>query len=291
LCIKFGLTELTNKNTTHIFGNTNKDNIYYNDKFWRANGGFKKYLSENIRSGNSGGYSDITFLNKGEDDYEDLYFVSVKYYEKEKKIDNYDVSKLCVLQEKHTNPKRRVHIYLFVKDKEKAISNFMRQNTSSNVLIKFINPGGKYENIYDMRDLHKYYFQLRELLDQYNYFNTDDDINNFEKKYLTILKPPFIARFHQKLFIEKISDLTINKNEKAVLVGAIPRSGKSYIMAGSILDYVRRVFKGKYFNFVMITPAPNETFGEYTDIFENYIDFANNDIDYKVFSSNIKSSD
>ena len=290
LCIKLGLTDLTDNKSSHVFGNANKDNINYRENPWSSYS-FQKYLNEHVRSGNSGGYSDITFLNKRAEN-EDLYFISVKYFEKdEKKIDSYDVSKLCVLQEKHKDPKRTVHIYLFVKDKKKAIANFERQNISSNVLIKFVNPRGKYENIYDSSDLHKYYFKLRQLFEQYNYFETQEDIDKFEQYYLGDIKPPFIPRFHQKLFIDKINHLIIHGKELGVLVGAIPRSGKSYIMAGSILEYVKeyesRNPQGKKLNFLMITPAPNETFSEYTDIFENHIDFKNNNINCKVFRGKI----
>ena len=209
LCIKLGLTDLTDKTSSHVFGNSNKDTINYSENSW-GKYTFEEYLNEPIRSGNSGGYSDITFLNKY-DKREDLYFISVKYFKDEKKIDSYDVSKLCVLQDKHKDPNRMVHIYLFVKDKKKAISNFERQNISSNVLIKFVNPYGKYENILDSSDLHKYYFKLKRLFEQYNYFESQDDIDNFSKYYLKDIKPPFIPRFHQKLFINKINNLIVDQ--------------------------------------------------------------------------------
>jgi hypothetical protein len=306
LCIKYGLTDLTLKPTnddftTHFDDNANEKHISLDKKFWNkiinSNGGqgfINGYLQDSVRSGNSGGYSDITFLNTRKD-VEDLYLISVKYYEKEKGIANYDVGKLCALVDFHKKQNRNIHIYLFVNDKKKAIEKFKAQNSSSDILIKYINPGGKYENIYDSQDLHKYYFKLRKLLSQYNYFETSEDIQLFETNYLKNLKQPFIPRFHQKLFIDTINDLIVNKKESGVLVGAIPRSGKSYIMAGSILEYVKEYDikhpQGKKLNFLMITPAPNETFSEYTDIFENHIDFQNNNIGYKVFQKKINSSD
>ena len=307
ICIKFGLTDLTLKTldktfTTHFDDNANIDPISFNKKYWsmikNAGGGigFKNgYLLDNVRSGNSGGYSDITFLNTNPDGTEDLYLISVKYYEKAKGIDNYDVSKLCALIELHKKQNRNIHVFIFVKNTKEVIDKFKAQNISSDILIKYINPNGHYENIYDTTDLQKYYFKLRVLLEQYNYFKTDGDINSFETNYLKNLKQPFIPRFHQKLFIDTINDLIINKDKKGVLVGAIPRSGKSYIMAGSILEYVKTYDikhpQGKKLNFLMITPAPNETFGEYTDIFQNHIDFTNNNIECKVFREKINSND
>ena len=64
----------------------------------------------------------------------------------------------------------------------------------------------------------------------------------------------------------------MTKKHKNILVGAIPRSGKTYIMAGSILKYVK-MYPSKKSNFVIITPAPSETFPEYFALFNNYIDF------------------
>ena len=299
LCIKFGLTELTLKPnedefTTHWEGNANTDIITMDKNFWKKIKFENGYLQDSVRSGNSGGYSDITFLNT-HNDIEDLYLISVKYYEKAKGIKDYDIPELCAIIEKQKQKNRNCHVCIFVNDKTSVVNKFKAQNTSSDILIKYINPGGNYENIYDSKDLHKYYFKLRELLSQYNFFQTSQDIQDFEKNYLKNLKQPFIPRFHQKLFIDKINDLIVNKQKQGVLVGAIPRSGKSYIMAGSILDYVKAYDikhpHGKKLIFLMITPVPNETFGEYTDIFDNHIDFTNNNIGYQVFQKKINSDD
>ena len=43
------------------------------------------------------------------------------------------------------------------------------------------------EDILDSYDLHKYYFKLKRLFEQYNYFESQDDIDNFSKYYLKIL--------------------------------------------------------------------------------------------------------
>ena len=67
--------------------------------------------------------------------------------------------------------------------------------------MKYINPGGKYENILDKYDLEEYYYKLKKLFELYNYLESQEDIVNFNK-YLGNLKSPFIPRFHQKLFID-----------------------------------------------------------------------------------------
>lgn len=164
--------------------------------------------------------------------------MSVKYFKEEGKIGDYDIPKLCTLIEKHQKTSRNIYVYIFVKNKEEAIKKFKAQRKSSDILIKYINPRGEYENVYDINDLQNCYFKLKKLLEQYNYLKNQDDITQFQTEYLMVLKYVFIPRFHQQLFILKIQEL-IDKGNKNILVGAIPRSGKSYIMAGSILEYVK----------------------------------------------------
>ena len=106
------------------------------------------------------------------------------------------------------------------------------------------------------------------------------------------VKSTFIPRFHQKLFILKINKL-IEDGEQNILVGAIPRSGKSYIMAGTILDYIKeqkRINPVKKVKIILMTPAPNETFGEYGAIFNNYIEFDKLGISIDTYKGNVTSN-
>jgi hypothetical protein len=314
LCIKFGATNLTLDavpdktktkktylQTSHIINeNPNKKRIEFQPNCWNGNilnenpGG---YLLQPVRSGNSGGYSDITFFNQKYDDQgnkigeEELYFISVKYFKEEKEIAEYDIGKICALIKKHEEKNRIIKLYIFVKDKEKAIKKFSAQHTSSNILIKYINPGGNYEHIYDINDLQTSFFKLKKILEQYDYLQSPPNIHNFQVNYLNVLKNVFIPRFHQKLFILKINKL-IENGEKNILVGAIPRSGKSYIMAGTILEYIKNqeeLHPGKKLKLLLMTPAPNETFGEYQTIFNNYIEFDNLGIDVITYKDGVNS--
>ena len=301
ICIKFGvvdgLTMKNNKtdereeyNTFHLFGNLNVENIDFKagSNCWEG-GQFKRYLDENIQSGNSGGYSDISFVNKYKNkdegnEKEDVYFISVKYYEKGKDVGSYDIGKLCTMIEKHNKVGwRNINILIFVKDKNTLIEKLNKQQKSSDIMMKYIDPkmDKSYPNIYDQKDLEQVIYKLKLLLEQYDYLKDDKNMKIFETGYLKILKSPFIPRFHQKLFIDKINELILKEGEKNILVGAIPRSGKSYIMLGSVIDYVKTMkINGnkKKLNFILVTPAPNETFGEYDDIYNSYIDFDNLDI-------------
>lgn len=294
ICIKFGVTDLTlgtttdetpeQHQTTHIFDNSNKETIEASKNCWNGNV-LNDYLDQNVRSGNSGGYSDITFVNKAPKTDEELYFLSVKYFKTEKDIGEYDIGKLCTLIRQHENEHRTIKLYICVNNKKEAIEKFNKQHRSSAILLKYINPGGNYEHVYDSEDLRRFYFNLKKVLEQYNYLKTSGDIERFNTKYLKTLKAAFIPRFHQKLFISKINEL-IDDRKRHILVGAIPRSGKSYIMAGTILEYVKKHARGvgKKLNFLLMTPAPNETFPEYKSIFNNYIDFDENQIETKLYN-------
>ena len=308
LCVKFGATNLTlpaikgKLQTSHIINeNPNKMGIEFQSNCWNGNKLDKNpggYLSQPVRSGNSGGYSDITFLNQKYDDKgnkiggEELYFISVKYFKEEKEISEYDIGKLCSLIRQHEKKNRIIKLYIFVRDKKNAIDKFNAQHSSSNILIKYINPGGNYEHIYDINDLQEAFFKLKKILEQYDYLLSPTNIHDFQRNYLNVLKDVFIPRFHQELFILKINKL-IENGEKNVLVGAIPRSGKSYIMAGTILEYVKKqeqLHPGKKVKFLLITPAPNETIGEYETIFNKYIEFDKLGIDVVTYKDGTNST-
>ena len=48
LCIKLGLTDLTNIKSSHVFGNSNKDTINYHENSW-SNYSFESYLFQDLR--------------------------------------------------------------------------------------------------------------------------------------------------------------------------------------------------------------------------------------------------
>ena len=306
ICIKLGITDLTDKDTTHGIGNfniKNKAEFKTIDKF------FDTYIEEGIISGNSGGYSDITFENVNKNK-KTLNLVSVKYI-KGKSITDFDIQNLCTIikdREKEYRDKNKddidmenyeIKTLLFVKNKGEFIEICKKANKSSNLLIKYISPNGNYENVYDLSDLEVYYKELRKLLDAdlYNYWKNEQCIDDFKKQYLNFkkkIKPPFIPRFHQELFIEKINAM-INrfsiKENKQILVGAIPRSGKTYIMAGTILRHVKEhmkkelksgITKKTFNNYVIITPSPNETLKQYKEAFDDHIDFEKYDIEADI---------
>jgi hypothetical protein len=272
ICIKFNITNFTNKDVQHGVGNINNKN---NSVFKKINEYIDEYLKQGYISGNSGGYSDITFKTKQETDKQyNLNLVSVKYTD-EKDIKKYDIQNLCTLiEDRKSEGYESINTLLFVKDKEKFKEICKAANQSSNLLIKYISPNGNYENVYDLKDLEEHYGKLYKVLQDFNFLK---DVNEFKEKYLNIHKTKFIPRFHQELFIEKITDL-IKKTRKKILVGAIPRSGKTYIMAGTILKDVIESKGTEFNNYLIITPAPNETLDQYYKAFDDYYDFSTNNI-------------
>ena len=295
ICIKFNITKFTNENTEHG-GNINikdkSDFTNIEDKIYLNN-----YLNKPYRSGNSGGYSDITFRTreKKTDTQYDLNLISVKYIDN-KNIKKYDIQNLCTLIRDRENELidkpgynynkyKSIRVILFVKNKKKFKK--IKYNKSSDILIKYISPNGKYENVYDLSDLEDYYLRLYKILEFYNFLNDEDNLKSFKDNYLKIkdkVLKPFMPRFHQQLFIDTICKNINNNtdsNEKKVLIGALPRSGKTYIMAGIILkDVIKHNNKkdNSYNNYIIITPAPKETLPQYEDAFNNHIDFKENNI-------------
>ena len=275
ICIKFGLVKnIINFDNSinpllHFRGNVNKNAIIVkNCKEFKSF--FDEYLREKIISGNTGGYSDITFRNNDE-----IVISSCKYFkdEKDNDIKKYEIHNLCPIINKNYGP---VKIVLFLKDKKDFIKKNKSANKSSELLTKYINPYGNYENVYDINDLEFYYSKLKNILNFYNYFKDDKDIQDFRKNYLNLNKKIFEPKFHQHLFINQISKIIeTTKMKKNILIGAIPRTGKTYILAGSIEKYISEIKKKEY-NFIIITPAPTETIPQYTEVFTDYTNF--NDI-------------
>jgi hypothetical protein len=161
ICIKLGITDLTDINTKHGVGNINnkKDATFENIKDY-----FDTYITDGVISGNSGGYSDITFENN-----KTLHLVSVKYIDASD-IKKFDIQNLCtIIKDREKDEYDDIKTLLFVKDKGKFKTLCANANKSSNILIKYISPNGNYENVYDLADLEVYFHKLKKLLELYDY--------------------------------------------------------------------------------------------------------------------------
>jgi site-specific DNA-methyltransferase (adenine-specific) len=272
IVIKFGLVKNIIKfdkdnKLLHFNDNVNNNAILDKIKFNEFKDFFDTYLNSNIQSGNSGGYSDITFRNN-----DIIVLSSCKYYQHDDKKDikKYELHNLCPIIEKNSEP---VKIVLFIKNKTDFIKKIKNANKSSLILSNYINPYGNYENVYDLNNLEIYFSELKIILNYYNYFKTKSDITNFKKTYLNEFKQIFKPKFHQYLFINQIDKIIKKSTSKNILIGAIPRTGKTYILAGTIKKFLEKQSKTNEHNFLIITPAPTETIPQYIEVFNSYLDF------------------
>ena len=97
----------------------------------------------------------------------------------------------------------------------------------------------------------------------YNFKNVN--INELIK----INKSKIILKYHQIVSIYRTNKILQSYNE--CLWCHIARSGKSYIIAGYILEDC--INKRENHNYLIITTAPKETINQYKEIFANYYDF------------------
>jgi hypothetical protein len=102
------------------------------------------------------------------------------------------------------------------------------------------------------------------------------DIHNLIK----INKSKLILKYHQIVSIYKTNEILKSYND--CLWCHIARSGKSYIIAGYILEDSK---SKDNCNYLIITTAPKETMNQYKEIFMNYYDF--NDFNI-IYQENIK---
>ena len=113
---------------------------------------------------------------------------------------------------------------------------------------------------------------LKETTTIIDWYDLDKAYKNFKtifqdksvKDIINESKQPIIFKMHQKYSIRKTMILK-SKKEKEILWGHIQRSGKSFIIAGSIIEDSN--LKDKC-NYLVITPAPKETISQYITVFD-----------------------
>ena len=141
-------------------------------------------------------------------------------------------------------------------------------NTSSDLVSIITNKSTIIIDINDLNNIFKTFI--------YNFKNIN--INDLIK----INKSKLILKYHQIVSIYKTNEILKYYND--CLWCHIARSGKSYIIAGYILEDSNNNTKETY-NYLIITTAPKETMNQYKEIFMNYYDF--NDFNV-IYQDNIK---
>jgi hypothetical protein len=114
------------------------------------------------------------------------------------------------------------------------------------------------------------------------WFNIAKDVykDKTVKDICKFAKPPLINKFHQNIAI--MNTIAISQYYKDILWGQIPRSGKSYIIAGTIYKAMATTTTAttNTFNIIIITTAPNETKEQYLEMFNSYCQFEDFTIHY-----------
>ena len=171
----------------------------------------------------------------------DTFLCSAKFFKKEKSGDKYDVAQIVIEADEVFNNSGEgkpfeYNIVLLVKDKEELQ---LKLNRTDKTYAKRIH------KIYDLTDLNKFYNQIK---------NIDLQIlkeKNIKSNYL-------VPRFHQKYFID-YTKLCIENGDKKFAWGAVPRSGKSFMIGGLISE-----LKPKYVFLILgaITETKNQFINE-----------------------------
>ncbi len=202
---------------------------------------FIKKLKDN------GDYSDLTCFND-KNEKEILVCTS-------KNLNNYSIGKLDIskINEIFDN-KYKINGYkkilcLCVRNSDDLIQTANRAKKTSITLSEQIL---SYDTIIiDQNDL---FVSFKKFIQIYKNVNIKDIINIDLKK--------IILKFHQEVSVYKTINIK-NSGEKNCLYGHIPRSGKTYIMCGTIINDIKTNDE----NYLIITPCPNETIQNYLDVF------------------------
>ena len=201
----------------------------------------------NIR-GNSGDSSDFTLISRNND--KEILVISSKNLDKEKS-GSIDIEKMSFYAQKYVDKGYKVNYGFCVPDKKKTDAMMERCKSSSKDLVDI------YKNIntivIDHNDL---YEAANKFKSAYQNISLDDILNDHKK--------PACLKMHQQLGVNKTMKLK-NNGIKKILWGHIQRSGKSYIIGGSIIEDSKDKDKC---NYLVITTAPSETIKQQIDVFD-----------------------
>jgi superfamily II DNA or RNA helicase len=186
------------------------------------------------------------------------YLFSSKYYNKTKGVSDYDIE--YIYTEALQRGVKSFNIILLVQHKEKLLEKMSAGSKKAATNL--------YNDILDVDDLDKHYKILLYL----SKHKPDDKKNNFK---------PLVPRFHQKYFIDYTKQC-IGNGSKNFVWGAVPRSGKSYMIGGLIAEVKPKVV-------LLYLGAITETKKQFIDELFNSRDkgYSNFD-DYEIYDLQVK---
>jgi superfamily II DNA or RNA helicase len=168
----------------------------------------------------------------------------------------------------HGKPVHRASVvpYVLVGNKSEILHLAEKSKASNKVSKDNLNP-------LDIDDLNRMCAVLLERIEQCPSKDFEAILNHL----LSDEKPSLRTRLHQKLICSKVMRLILS-GKKTILIGALPRSGKTYMGA----------FIAKYFKKILIiTTRPGETRTQWNKIFKDHREFST----YMVKDLNSSSSD
>jgi len=242
-------------------GNINTNNIIKITDFF-------KILKNNIQSSNESGYSDIHFKK------DDQWYISTSKYFKNnnKKLSDYDLTKLDAIILNNNNLKNAKYL-VFVANKKHFVDTFKSANKSSK---GFYSKRLDIENnVFGIDEIQKWYESLRILL-----LENEFDLKKI-KKYLDTDREILHPLYHQKLGITWLLNIIynygINKKTSKILLDVFQGQGKTYIIAGMIIENIK---KRRNWNYVLTSHRPI-LFSQWMKPFQKYFGLEDiNVIDY-----------
>ena len=202
----------------------------------------------------------------------ELIMIQNKYYEIEKSnISDYDIADIFTFSEKNSIDNTELNNYnrkiVLMINNEDALTNRLKKSRRQY-------PGLIYK-IYGTRKIDEWFQKM--LFDLYKSKNI---INFISQKYNGKLSQNnnINQRFHQLLFTKTTREYLNEGKNKKFIWGAVPRSGKSFMIGGFISDrYNQDNIRN---NIIIILGAKAETEKQFIDMFQSYNDFK----DYNILT-------
>ena len=237
-------------------------------------------LEAKINESSKGGVADIVFQTEysesaksGKDDWmcdcstdqsaslkkdKKLIFISNKYFDVEKtgNKDEYDVNKIFGVASKLKMIEGiETKIVLMVNNKQSLDSKLSERGVQANT-------------IYGSVEMEEWFRKL--IVDLREHKTIDVFLQKYGSKTKT--KPELKPRFHQSYFTN--TTLSYNNNgTKMFIWGAVPRSGKSYMIGDLISNQSRREPGEQDNDIVIILGAKTETEGQFKQMFDGFSNF------------------
>lgn len=240
----------------------------------------------------AGGVSDITFFYStnpeelkenpfkegcgkesciGREAVKKVFISSVKFFELDikKNIDKFDIAPLIAATDILAKENMQYEILLFVKD-SRAVSNIVDQARK-----KYLANKVRQENIFGEQHLLAALTNLRAKI-LGNEGSTLENKVEVSFGVAAIPKSFLSLRFHQELIVEKAYHYISNSKDiqKTVLIGVLPRGGKTYICGGFVTKLQPK-------NVLVLTHVPKETHKQFiNDLFLKFADFSSYEVKY-----------